>query len=142
MSRETDPLLPKGNTAPEISGYGFSNPWATKNLDQNKISDQSQEDQDTLEEKTVEASGGFLPFRTIIAIFTTVVGLAIVITLLIPGALDNLWNKPTGDELTIKARVNKILSETPLIGRPNLVLLMDCKRSDRQHQMVTMILPF
>lgn len=116
MSSETDPLLPKGSSAPEISGYGFSKPSKVKNQTQSQIVDQVEDFEDREEQQPSPSSAGFSPLRTLISLFTIVVGLAIFITLLVPGAYDIPWEKPKNDTLTINARVDKILSKNPLIG--------------------------
>ena len=114
---ETDPLLPKGATAPEISGYGFST--ASKKTPHEIIeeSDTMQIGEETVEGEEAESVyRGFAPFRILITLFSIVVGLAVFITLIIPGSWDILRppSKTTGP--TISARVDKILRETPLIG--------------------------
>ena len=119
MPSETDPLLPRGNTAPEISGYGFSRPSESQNQIQNDILDYPEELEDKSEQQARPSYGDISPLRTLFIIFIIVVGLAMSISLLAPGVLDSPWNKaPKDDALTVKARVDKILADTPLIGRP------------------------
>lgn len=120
MSSESDPLLPKGNSAPEIQGFGFSQAQyqSQHEIEQDK-NDGEEFDGGNIDEFTNAAPS---PLRIIIAMFTVIVGLAVVITLLVPGVLDNVWkNGPfSGSKSStpgaIEARVNKILSENPLIG--------------------------
>lgn len=109
---ETDPLLPKGSSAPEISGYGFSK---TQYQPQNEVLDPDKNVEDD-EEQSIPGYEGFSPLRTLVVLFTVVVGCAIFITLLFPGAYHTPPGEPVDDAVTIRARVNKILSENPLIG--------------------------
>ena len=109
---ETDPLLPKGSSAPEISGYGFSK---TQYQPQNEVLDPDKNVDDD-EEQSIPGYEGFSPLRTLVVLFTVVVGCAIFITLLFPGAYQTPPGQPVDDAVTIRARVNKILSENPLIG--------------------------
>ena len=114
MPSETDPLLPRGNTAPEITGYGFSNPYKSRSL----IEDDYPEDiEDKNEQHERPKSSDSSPLRIFLVIFIIVVGLAMLASWLMPGAFDAPWKMvPKDDALTVKARVDKILAETPLIG--------------------------
>lgn len=119
MPSEKDPLLPRGNTAPEISGYGFSKPSESQYQLQNEVLDYPEDAQDKNEQKAHPSYGTISPLRTFFGIFIIVVGLAMFVSLLIPRAFDTPWNKtPEHDAVTVKARVDKILAETPLIGCP------------------------
>ncbi|KAL9127377.1 MAG: hypothetical protein Q9217_003733 [Psora testacea] len=116
MPSETDPLLPQANSAPEVTGYGFS-----KSLNAPPSNGSLNEHYSTAEDRGKEeayrSNGDESPLRTIIALFTIVVGVAFVITLAITGShVPTLKNPEDGGATTIKARVDKILSETPLIG--------------------------
>ena len=124
MPSETDPLLPRGNTAPEISGYGFSRPSESQYQIQNEILvDPEDKEEDKGKQQARPSYGDISPLRILPVIFFIVVGLAIFVSLLIPGAFDAPRNKaPKDDALTVKARVDKILAETPLIGRPAFFL--------------------
>ncbi len=123
MPSETDPLLPRGNTAPEISGYGFSRPSESQYQVQNDIINYPEETEDKIEQQARPNYGDISPLGILPVIFIIVVGLAIFISLLVPAAFDPPWNKaPKDDALTIKARVDKILAETPLIGLPAFFL--------------------
>ena len=116
-SSETDPLLPRGNTAPEISGYGFSRPSKPQYQTQTEVLDYPQDIEDKSEEQSRPSYGDISMLRSILFIFVLVVGLAMLVSLLLPGAFEVPWsNGPKDDVLTVKARVEKILSETPLIG--------------------------
>ena len=109
---ETDPLLPKGSSAPEITGYGFSK---SQYQTQNEVVDPDKNVEDD-EEQSTPGYEGFSPFRTLVVLFTIVVGCAVFITLLFPGAFRTPSDEPVDDTMTIRARVEKILSENPLIG--------------------------
>ena len=98
MPSETDPLLPRGNTAPEISGHGFSKPSQSRYQYQYQYQYQNQyQTQDEVleypkyienksEQKARASYGDISPLRTIFVIFVLVVGFAIVFSLLMPGA--------------------------------------------------------
>lgn len=126
MPSEKDPLLPRGNTAPEISGYGFSKPSESQYQLQNEVLDYPEDAQDKNEQKAHPSYGTISPLRTFFGIFIIVVGLAMFVSLLIPRAFDTPWNKtPEHDAVTVKARVDKILAETPLIdGHNDLAILI------------------
>lgn len=124
MPSETDPLLPRGNTAPEISGYGFSRPSESQDQIQHEVVDDPEDIQDKSEQKAHPRNDTMSPLSIFFGIFVVVVGLAMFVSLLIPRAFDPPWNKtPEHKALTVKARVDKILAETPLIGRPAFSLL-------------------
>ena len=117
MVLETDPLLPKGASAPEITGYGFTRPskihYQTQSEAVSPIDNQEDKDQ----EWEYASPTSFSPLRTLISLFAIVVGLAVFITLLAPGVFDMpKGSRPKDDPATLDARVNKILSEIPLIG--------------------------
>jgi len=116
MVSETDPLLPKGSSAPEISGYGFSRPSKTQCQTQSEVVDQYEDVEARDKEQANPNTASFLPLRTLISLFVIVVGLAFFITLLAPGAIHTPGKKLKNDPVTISARVDDILSENPLIG--------------------------
>ena len=137
MPSETDPLLPRGNTAPEISGHGFSKPsqsqyqyqYQNQNQNQNQTQDEALDYPEYIENKSEQrlraSYGDISPLRIIFIIFVLVVGLAMFVSLLMPGAFEIPWKSskaPKDDALTVKARVDKILVETPLIGPPALLI--------------------
>lgn len=107
MPSELDPLLPNNDPAPEISGYGHSKP--------SRGQFEAAEDPDD-EETLAQAQVGASPLKSIFALFTIVVGFALLIALLVPGGLGSSPKLPQNESLTSKARVDKILTETPLIG--------------------------
>lgn len=119
MASETDPLLPRGNTAPEISGFGFSRPSKLQYQIQNEVFDYPEDIEDKSEQQARPSYGDISLLRTFLVVFIIVVGLAMLASLLIPGAFDSPWKKAPRDVAsTVKARVDKILAETPLIGLP------------------------
>lgn len=105
MPSELDPLLPQNRTAPEISGYGFSK--------QTSIAYERQEESTEEPSRTAIATT-FL--STICVLFTLLVSVALLIALTVPRALNSPNDDGSGDNSTVAARVEKILSETPLIG--------------------------
>ena len=113
---ETDPLLPKGASAPEISGYGFSKPSQVNHQKEDEVVDWDEDIDDGDNTPLTLTFEGISPLRTTITLFTIVVSLAILITLLMPGTPYVPGKKPGDDTLKIRARVDKILSENPLIG--------------------------
>lgn len=135
---ETDPLLPQGSSAPEISGYGFSRPSKARYQPQKIVIEQTEyaKDED-VEDRSTE---GFSPLRILLTLFTIVVGLAVFVTLLLPGTLDTPWRGPKDDTRTIEARVNKILTENPLIGLESRSYSVGSILSDIHHQMAIMTL--
>ena len=113
---ETDPLLPKEASSPEISGYGFSRSSKVQYQTQSEVLNQDEDVEGNDNSPTSTGFEGFSPLRTLIVLFTIVVGLAIFITLFVPGTIDGPGDKPKDDTLTVRARMEKILSENPLIG--------------------------
>jgi len=107
MVTEQDPLLPHDKPAPEITGYGYSR-------ETNNQYDYSQEDgvDDTEPIRSSSAS----PLSTIFGLFTIIVGFALLIAVIVPGGIELPWDNTKNKTLSTKARVDKILSETPLIG--------------------------
>ena len=135
MPTETDPLLPQGNSAPEITGYGFSKP-SSHRVD--LVDDASQSyyevrgEQSTTDKGTEDGppedriQGGPSPFRTFAGLFVVVVAVALVIVVLTPAALDMIiGDHPNWSPWAPKApasisdRVAKVLSSTPLIDGHN-----------------------
>lgn len=115
---EIDPLLPQNPSAPEISGYGFS-PGPEFNISDQRAYHTN--DDEAAEERSVDESSSQIgtntsPLRAIVAIFTIVIGLAIFLTLLVPGGLGSPWGTPGNRNPTLGARTDRILSQTPLIG--------------------------
>ena len=122
MSSEQDPLLPRGvvtparssttlsyltvqdQPAPEITGYGFS-----RQPNEGNGHPEQEEDQAFAVNKAS-------PLNTILGLFTFVVGLALVIALFVPGGLKSTGGDTKNETIGIELRVDKILSENPLIG--------------------------
>ena len=118
MPNEFDPLLPRDKPAPEISGYGYSK---TPNEQYRERQEQQQEEGDDNAPKEADQATISLP-KAIFALFTIAVLFAIFIALLVPGWLGSLWEGPAKNEtLTFKARAEKIMSESPLIGHSKLI---------------------
>lgn len=131
MPSETDPLLPQNGSAPEITGYGFSKPSSERYDLYNEAAqvynrapeeDSSNDD----EVPTAQFEGGVSPIRTFAALFAVTVGFAVIVTFLVPGLLDQIWdpsnNTPNWgpkSPSTIPDTVSKILSSTPLIDGHN-----------------------
>lgn len=137
---ETDPLLPQNSSAPEISGYGFSRPAEARYQAQSIVIEQTE----YIKDKDVEnrSTKGFSPLRIPLTLLTVVVGLALFITLLAPGAWHTPWHGPKDDTSTIEARVITILTENPLIGLQSRLHSVGSILSDIHHQMAIMTLPF
>ena len=115
-SSETDPLLPQGNSAPEITGYGFSRLARIPKQTRSEVIDELEDVEDKYDERAIQTARRLSPLRILVTLFTTVVGLALIITLLSPGTWDTLRHPPKDERSAIKARVDKILADTPLIG--------------------------
>lgn len=105
MPSEVDPLLPKNDPAPEISGYGYS-----------KLSKGQFESAEDAEYEESLPQADVSSLKSILALFAVVVGFALLIALLVPGGLGSVPKSAKNESQTIRARVNKILTETPLIG--------------------------
>ena len=105
MPSEHDPLLPRNKPAPEITGYGFSN---------NQYQSTEQDIENAEVEREVTSSPS--PLSTIFGLFTIIVSFAFLIALLVPGGISFPWDSTSNKTLSIKARVDKILSDNPLIG--------------------------
>lgn len=105
MPSEVDPLLPQTKPAPEISGYGF---WERPSNEAQELEDQ--------EESTSPSSNTRSSLSRIIALVTILVSLSLFIALVLPGSSRSRHEGRQEDNATIAARVDKILSHTPLIG--------------------------
>ena len=113
---ETDPLLPQGNSAPEITGYGFSPSTKTHDRAPSEDVDEFEDVEDKSKKQASQRDVDFSPLRIIIALFVIVVSLAIFITLFLPGTWKTPWRAPHGDDSSIQKRVDRILVDNPLIG--------------------------
>ena len=123
MASETDPLLPRGNSAPEITGDGFSKGSDTDYQYKNEarpVLEREDIVEETGDEPFDEVETFASPLRTICYLFFMIVLFALFIAFLIPKGLRDRWQGPGDNPLphpqTVEARVNKILSENPLIG--------------------------
>ena len=131
-SSEADPLLPKGHSAPEISGYGFSKPSRWQSNSRDEITDDLEDDKDKAFEQASQTARKISPLRILLTLITITVGLAIFIALLIPGSWDALRGTPSDDASDNRERVNKILNETPLLGPSKFIHSAKCKCSDEK----------
>lgn len=100
MPSELDPLLPQTKPAPEISTYGF---WE-------RPSDEDEED-------TPPSLNTRSSLSRIIALFAIVVTFSLFIAFVLSNTSSSKDRDRQEDNATIAARVDKILSHTPLIGQ-------------------------
>ncbi|KAI9880642.1 MAG: hypothetical protein M1830_001646 [Pleopsidium flavum] len=106
MPSELDPLLPRNQPAPEISHDGFLK--------------QANNGYEGLGDSPSPSSIVRSSLRTFCALFTIVVSFALVIALVFPGGLRSPTdNRQEDNNTTIAARVDKLLSDTPLIDGHN-----------------------
>ncbi|KAI9851288.1 MAG: hypothetical protein M1830_006911, partial [Pleopsidium flavum] len=106
MPSELDPLLPRNQPAPEISDDGFLK--------------QANNRYEGLGDSPPPSSIVRSSLRTFCALFTIVVSFALVIALVFPGRLRSPTdNRQEDNNTTIAARVDKLLSDTPLIDGHN-----------------------
>ena len=128
MASETDPLLPRGKSAPEITGYGFGNEAHVHYQIKDKASENEVMVEEAGDESFDQVETTASPLRTICYLFFIVVLFSLFITLLIPKGLGDRWQDPRDDPPTdpptIEARVNRTLSESPLIGLYILMYLL------------------
>jgi membrane dipeptidase len=127
MPSEVDPLLPRGPSAPEITGYGFSKgeqPNAEVTYDTPSYYYHDAEEEQ--EEATPGAPSTQSALSTMIVIFTAVVFFAFVISALSPSDFEDspLAPRPApthkpGPAVTVRERAERILDETPLIDGHN-----------------------
>ena len=126
MPSELDPLLPRNEPAPEIVGYGFSQKQKADAYDESQYQHQAHvvesSNQERDEKPEAEAGTDNSPLRTILTIFTTVVGFGLILSILISGELGKSAKAPqivpSEPSSSITDRVERILSEHPLIGSP------------------------
>ena len=126
MPSEVDPLLPRNEPAPEIVGYGFSQKQNADAYDESPyqyqahISKRSNQERD--KESDPEAGTDTSPLRTILTIFTTVVAFGLILSILVSERLGKPAKGPqivpAEPSSSITDRVERILSEHPLIGSP------------------------
>ena len=133
MSSETDPLLPRGNTAPEISGPGFSSKRAraSHSADQGHTFKSHEDESD---QKSQVTTRGTSPLTTIITLFVIVVALGGIISFLVPGdsRLPSRGRDSPPTHHDTDARVGKILSETPLIGwLIHCIVILSCSSNQQ-----------
>lgn len=126
MPSELDPLLPRNEPAPEIVGYGFSQKQKADAYDDSQYQYQAHviesSNQERDKESEPEAGSDTSPLRTILTIFTTVVSFGLILSILISGEFGKSAKAPqivpSKPSSSITDRVERILSEHPLIGSP------------------------
>lgn len=128
MPSEIDPLLPNNEPAPEIVGYGYSRAQKEDYYDDSQTQTQYQThvDKSSVQHRGREtdsesqAGTNSSPLRTIFSIFTIVVGFGLILSILISGEFGKSPKAPqivpSKPATSINERVEKILSEHPLIG--------------------------
>jgi membrane dipeptidase len=144
MASEVDPLLPRGPSAPEITGYGFSKkdqPNAEVQYDTPSYYYHDAEADD--DEATPATPSTQSALSTIIVIFTAVVFFAFVISALSSGDFEDSiptpYPSPThtpgrSPAMTIRERAEKILNETPLIdGHNDLAIFLRSAYKNQLH---------
>ena len=114
---EVDPLLPKGKGAPEISGYGFSDSGKDSSSIDSQDERYSWAGNNSMTRKN-RFKEDFSPLRIILVLVWLVVGLALIAVLFSPGVLNPALGRPHDSDSapSIGLRVDKILSDVPLIG--------------------------
>ena len=138
MSSEVDPLLPKNESAPEITGYGFSSKQRSKAHEVEEVDDnyrgfyverERNEDNegndyevdDRAPRDDAASTGGGSPITSLLGIFVFVVLFAFFISIGLGGGSSEqpqpepVPKRPSPGQ-SIEARVARILDETPLIG--------------------------
>lgn len=120
MASETDPLLPNNEPAPEIVGYGFSRAWKKDEHDQSHTYSSAEiADDSEVEQSQVQSDADLSPMRTVIMVFIIVVAFALAISSMITGMHGSREQAPRVGPpkrgATVEARVEKILTENPLI---------------------------
>ena len=120
MPSELDPLLPKNKPAPEISGDGFDH-------NAPEIQDPEEQKRRVVDEEDLNMVSSSSPLRTLVTLFTVVVGFGILLSLLVPGGLGISWpwGKPSKGSTNIQERVSKIMRENPLIGHYKTFIPLD-----------------
>ncbi len=135
MSSEVDPLLPRNEPSPEISGYGYAKPNASVevtdddappsywNDDGHEAHEEDNDSSSTTSTSTRSA------LSTFCSIFIFVLLFAFVASISLTGGLSN--NQPSPEpvpgrpSLTIEERVDEILNKTPLIdGHDDLAIFL------------------
>lgn len=118
MASEIDPLLPDNEPAPEISGNGYRHKSKYRRPDQSHIVREIENDKDVEQDSATPATGSS-PLRTILGIFTVVAGLGLLVTWLSPSVPHKRREPPDVPKTpssSLSARVDRILTENPLIG--------------------------
>ncbi|ERF72392.1 hypothetical protein EPUS_07554 [Endocarpon pusillum Z07020] len=129
MSSEVDPLLPRNQPAPEISGYGYSKPndFINVNYESTPPSYRNDNGQEENEENdgTESVTSNRSALSTICSIFTFGVLFAFIASIALPLGGNGGNRQPSPEPVpgrpssTINERVDKILNGTPLIDGHN-----------------------
>jgi membrane dipeptidase len=131
---ELDPLLPRTEPAPEISGYGFQK---TKNNVEIRYDEgaPTHDDAEDTRSTTSEATSTRTALNAIIGIFSIVLFFGFVIAYLSPGRPSNI--DPPFEPVprrTFEERGLKILEETPLIdGHDDLAIYLRFRYKNHLH---------
>ena len=146
MSTEVDPLLPKNESSPEISGYGFQKrAWYSFGQKKSEeIHDENGGRQYGDDEEDARSTRSFATstksaMSTLCSIFSIVVFFALILSL---QSVD--WNKPWqnplptppkhDDQLSLRVRALKILDNTPLIdGHNDLAIFLRFAYKNKIH---------
>lgn len=126
MPSEIDPLLPNNEPAPEIIGYGYSRAQKIDYYDNSQAQYQTHVDKSSDQgrgkdpESESQDGSNTSPLRTIFSIFTVVIAFGLILSLIISGEIGKSPKAPqiapSKPPTSISERVEKILSEHPLIG--------------------------
>lgn len=127
MPSESDPLLPQYPSTPEISGSGFGRKPRLQSDQAHVVQDTDNDKENTRGLRDPSASPS--PLRIILILFTSVVGLGLVISFLSSDGFRGRWKLPstpgTSPDTSLVERVDKILSENPLFdGHNDLAILI------------------
>ena len=110
MSSELDPLLPSSKTAPEISGFGYT---SDRDIE---IKEELERDDARQDVEGTPTGIGSNILKTVSVLFVVVILFALIISVSSsrePNPADDSSNSAS---LSIEARVDAILEDTPLIG--------------------------
>ena len=130
MSSEVDPLLPRGPSAPEISGYGFSKKEAQNSeltYDTPSYYGTYHNESEEAAQDTSPAASSTNSAQSAIVVITAMVLFFFVMAALSFGGFDEdttspkpiPTHAPSRPSMTIRERAQKILDETPLIDGHN-----------------------
>lgn len=139
MSSEVDPLLPRNEPAPEISGYGFSGRKQQSSEITYADEPPSYDDEADALSTTSNDVSAKSALNTICSIFSIVVFFALVFAALSQGGARNEQPsyprpEPRQPARTIEQRVSRILQDTPLIdGHNDLAIFLRFAYKNKLH---------